>query len=83
VQQYLTAVPNVPSKYVIGPMIVRVLPDGRPVPGKISLLTYLYQHQDVKLYTEELYSLYPLFNIIEMQINKPEVGEVNNYEYVS
>ncbi|PNF21181.1 hypothetical protein B7P43_G05126 [Cryptotermes secundus] len=33
VQQFLTAVPNVPSKYVIGPMIVRVLPDGRPVPG--------------------------------------------------
>jgi hypothetical protein len=37
VQQYLTAVPNVPSKYVIDPMIVRVLPDGRPVPGKTSL----------------------------------------------
>ncbi|XP_069692930.1 rhythmically expressed gene 5 protein [Periplaneta americana] len=33
VQQYLTAVPNVPNKYVIGPMVVRVLPDGRPVPG--------------------------------------------------
>jgi hypothetical protein len=35
VEQYLTAVPNVPNKYVIGPMVVRVLPDGRPVPGKI------------------------------------------------
>ncbi|KDQ65242.1 Rhythmically expressed gene 5 protein [Zootermopsis nevadensis] len=33
VEQYLTAIPNVPNKYVIGPMVVRVLPDGRPVPG--------------------------------------------------
>ncbi|KAJ9595858.1 hypothetical protein L9F63_012960, partial [Diploptera punctata] len=32
VQQYLTAVPNSPNKYVIGPMVVRVLPDGSPVP---------------------------------------------------
>jgi hypothetical protein len=36
VQQYLTADPNVPNRYVTGPMMVRVLPDGRPVPGKYS-----------------------------------------------
>lgn len=33
VQQYLTADPNVANRYVTGPMMVRVLPDGRPVPG--------------------------------------------------
>ncbi|PSN55880.1 hypothetical protein C0J52_02769, partial [Blattella germanica] len=38
VQQYLTAVPNAPNKYVIGPMVVRVLPDGSPVPGDAAPL---------------------------------------------
>jgi len=36
VQQYLTADPNVSNRYVTGPMMVRVLPDGRPVPGNYS-----------------------------------------------